>query len=361
VPPRWSRARALALGLHLVVGLALAAGFLLLFVSGGLLALREELEALREPVPAIAPAATRASLAAVAGVAQGRHPLARPVEIELPRHVAQPARVGLLAPTGDRIEVLVDPYRATVIASRWPATSPLTAIRMLHAELYMGAWGRLTVGLIGVALIGQAVTGLVLWWPQRRRPALGLAVRWGRPWRLLTVDAHRALGVVSLAFTVPVAVSGTMLGLAAAAGTGQAREPSDRQSAVIALRHALGAGSLDAAARAAEAALPGGRVAVLSADPARPDRVVVRLRLPGQVDPRGHGVVVVDVRRLEAVEVRPADPAGVGSRFWALVTLLHYGDFAGLASRLCYAAGALASVLLAATGIAIWLGRRSLG
>jgi uncharacterized iron-regulated membrane protein len=232
---------------------------------------------------------------------------------------------------------------------------------MLHAELYMGRWGRAAVAVIGAALLGQAVTGAVLWWPHRRRPVLGLAVRRG-PWRLKAGDAHPAIGVLSLAFTAPVALTGAILGLVAAVAPGsdastgadQGRERARGQSAVTSLRHALTQGSVDAVARVAETALPGGQVAVLSADPVWPDRTTVRLRLPSQVDPRAHGVVVVDARRQEPVEVRPAHPAPLGSRLWALVVLLHYGDFGGTASRLVYAAGAVMSLALVATGIAAW-------
>lgn len=337
-----------------MVGLALGAGFLLLFLSGGLLAVRAELEAARDPVAPVSPTGAPAPLRAVVNAAERRHPVAWPVELEPAPDATAPARVGLVAPTGDRIDVLVDPYRATVLASRWPSRSPLTAIGMLHAELYMGRWGRAAVGLLGLLLVLQGLTGLALWWPFLKRPGIGLRVRWRRPWGVVVEDAHRAVGVLSLGFSLPLALTGTVLAFGAAVAPA---EPA-RGRAAPSARLALAAGAVDAAVRAAEATLPSGRVVLLRADPDRPDTVIAHLRLPGELGPRGQSVVVIDADRAAAREVRPAYRASLGRRLWALALSLHYGDFAGLGGRLVYAAGAVVSLGLVASGIGIWIGRR---
>jgi uncharacterized iron-regulated membrane protein len=185
-----------------------------------------------------------------------------------------------------------------VVGSRWLERSPLHALRALHTELYLGGRGRLVVGALGLLLVLQGATGLFLWWPFTRRLPRGFTIRRGRRWRVVGYDLHKLVGIASLAFHVPVALTGALLALSA-----------------------------------------GG--------PARSGAVEVRER-DGSVAwlDRGTGTVTV---------VR--DPRRAGDRALGLVTGLHEGRFGGIASRWLYVAGGLTPVALALTGLGIWLGR----
>ena len=197
------------------------------------------------------------------------------------------------------MEVLLDPASARVLGARWLERSPLHALRALHTELYLGGRGRVVVGALGLLLVLQGATGLFLWWPFTRRLPRGFTIRGGRRWRVVGYDLHKVIGIASLAFHVPVAFTGALLALSA------------------------------------------------GAEPARSSSVEVRER-DGSVAwlDRGSGTVTV---------VR--DPHRPGERLWALVAALHEGRFGGLASRWLYVAGGLTPVVLALTGLGIWLGR----
>ncbi|HJR05478.1 MAG TPA: PepSY-associated TM helix domain-containing protein, partial [Methylomirabilota bacterium] len=174
--------------------------------------------------------------------------------------------------------------------------SPLHALRALHTELYLGGGGRVAVGALGLLLALQGATGLFLWWPFTRRPSRGFTIRRGRRWRVRSFDLHKVIGIASLAFHVPVALTGAWLALSAV--------PPARAGAVE-VREADGS--------------------------------------VGRLD-RASGAVTHDSRRS-------------GERVWGAATALHEGRFGGPVSRWLYVAGGLTPVALAISGLGIWLGR----
>jgi uncharacterized iron-regulated membrane protein len=247
----------------------------------------------------VAPGGGRAPLQALLDAGQAAHPGLTPVSLARPERDDRPARLRLERPGGEIVEVLLDPGSARVLGSRWLERSPLHALRALHTELYLGGRGRLVVGALGLLLVLQGATGLFLWWPFTRRLPRGFTIRGGRRWRVVGYDLHKVVGIASLAFHVPVALTGALLALSAGAGPA-------RSGSVEVREH---------------------------------DGNVARLD-------RGSGTVTV---------VR--DPRRLGDRLWALVAALHEGRFGGLASRWLYVAGGLTSVALALTGLGMWLGR----
>jgi uncharacterized iron-regulated membrane protein len=345
------RRRALVLRLHLGLGLAMAAALLLVGTSGAILVFRSELDEAMLPVPpAVEPRGAPMPLQALVDAALRRHPGAAPASLLLPERADRAARVGLTGRAGEALDVLVDPYTADVLGSRWQERSPLHALRTLHVELYMGPRGTLVVAVLALALLAQGATGLYLWWPFTRRPARGFAIRWPRPWRVLTYDLHKTVGVASLAFNLPVALTGALLAVTA---LGPSPPAGAKPPAAPAPESPL---ALDALALSADAALPGGRIVSLRL--ARDGgRAVVRKRLPGELDPRGASLVVVDRRSGAVLETRDARNGALPARLWGLVGPLHYGDFAGLASKALYFAGGLAAPVLVVSGLLIWLTR----
>jgi len=295
------KGRAAVMRLHLGVALLAGAGLLLASVSGAALVFRAELDDAVFGGPVRVPTGRheRAPLPALLEAGQAAHPGLTPVTLALPGSDGQPARLRLVGRAGEVVEVLLDPASARVLGSRWLERSPLHALHALHTELYLGGRGRLVVGGFGLLLVLQGATGFFLWWPFTRRLSRGFTIRRGRRWRVLGYDLHKVIGIASLGFHVPVALTGALLALSAGAPPG----PS---------------GSVEVRAR---------------------DGSVAR------VDRRSGAVTIV------------RDPRQNGTRFWALAETLHEGRFGGLPSRWLYVAGGLTPVALALTGLGIWLGR----
>jgi uncharacterized iron-regulated membrane protein len=330
------KGRAPVLRLHLAVALLAGAALALVAASGAALVFRPEMDeaAFGGPVR-VEPGAARAPLAALVDAGLAPHPGLAPTTLMVPADSHRPARLRLERASGEAVEVLLDPFRARVLASRWLERAPSYALHTLHTELYLGARGRLVVAALGLLLIGQAATGLFLWWPFTRRLSRGFTVRAGRPWRVVGYDLHKTIGIVSLVLNVPLAATGVLLALAAG-GRPEAAAPPPVERRV--------AMTLDEAVRRAEAAAPGGAIVSLRF---RPDAVEVRRRDGGvvRVDRAGGAVTVL------------RDAQRTGDRLWALVRPLHVGRFGGWAGRLLYALVGLTPAALALTGVGIWLTR----
>ena len=109
----------------------------------------------------------------------------------------------------------IDPRCGRIVSSSWAERSPLHALGLFHTELYLGTRGRALVGIFGLWLMLQGITGLYLWWPLMRRPRWGFTIRGARPWPVVGRDLHKALGAASLVFHLPIAATGALLGIVA--------------------------------------------------------------------------------------------------------------------------------------------------
>jgi uncharacterized iron-regulated membrane protein len=327
------KGRATVLRLHLAVALLAGAGLVLVSLSGAALVFRPELDdaVFGGPVR-VERGGAPASLPQLVDAGSARHPGLSLRALTLPETPGHPARLQLAGAGGELVEVLLDPASARVLGSRWLERSPLHALHTLHTELYLGTRGRLLVAALGVLLVAQGATGLFLWWPFTRRLPRGFTIRRGRRWPVVGYDLHKLVGVVSLAFNVPMALTGTLLALSATAGT-------------------------DATAASAGSALTVDQV-VRRLQIIWPEVSIVSLRIIGgavEARERDGGVARVD-RRSGAVSI-VSDPRRPGDRLWALVAPLHEGRFGGALSRWLYVAGGLTPAVLALTGFGIWLTR----
>lgn len=300
---------------------------LALGVSGMALVFRTELEQVVDGAPAVVSAgAPVRSLDAVVRAAHLRYPAAQPRALHVPAEPERPYRVELSLSGARRLDVSVNPYTLDVLQGRAPERSLLVAVHSLHTALHAGRAGALVVGILGVWLVVESLSGLWLCWPsvQRRPRTLGVP----RVRRTTGRDLHRLVGALTVALGVIVACTGTVLALAsaftlAAVPVPVADVPDGR------LR------GLDTIAGRAEAALPGGRISAF----------VVAGRSTIRVE-TSIGTVVVDAHGGDVVAVRTNEARGA----WHIVRRLHYGDFAGWPSRVAYAFVGLALPVLAVTG-----------
>ena len=295
-------------------------------VSGMALVFRTELEQAVDGAPAVVSAGTPVrSLDGVVRAAHIRYPAAEPRALHVPAEPDRPYRVELILSGPRRLDVSVNPYTLEVLQGRAPERSLLVAVHSLHTALHAGRAGALVVGILGVWLILESLTGLWLCWPsvQRRPRTLGVRRVRSTAGRAL----HRVVGALSLTLGVIVACTGTVLALASAFTLAAAPAFPDGR-----LR------GLDTIADRAEAALPGGRISAFVVDGRRTIRVEKSI-----------GTVVVDADAGDVIAVRTNEPRGA----WHIVRRLHYGDFAGWPSRLAYALVGLALPVLAVTGYLI--------
>lgn len=110
----------------------------------------------------------------------------------------------------DGSEVLVHPSSGDLI-SRWTWKETWTGVLFeLHTNLMSGERGEQVNGYLGLLIVGFVLSGLVLWWPQRRTFRLRFAV----PLAMSPahfIRAHSAIGVIFAAGILLFVVTGVTM------------------------------------------------------------------------------------------------------------------------------------------------------
>lgn len=251
----------------------------------------------------------------------------------------------------------------TIVArwdSRWDR--PELWLFDLHHELLGGETGHRLVGLLGLAGMAFLVTGLILWWPLRRRFAPRLLPR--RATRAAVLVHHRDLGALAAPVLAVLFLTGAMLALRPLASALLA--PLSARSAVEAwLRtpqpvHPPPPGAHVPRARAALAqarllfpdAKP--RVLVWPGEPG--GLLVVRMRQPGEWHANGRTTLWFEAGNDQPVQVRDALRAPRAARWHNALWPLHAGLVGGLPWRLAISSAGLALAMLGLLAMASFWG-----
>jgi uncharacterized iron-regulated membrane protein len=336
---------------------------LLMFIvcfSGSVVVFKHEIDLWANPSLAGLPrAAQPASLDTLLRNVQAAYPQATVETIVLPDAVT-PSHFAYLRQKGQaeaRIKVALRSDSAEVVG---PVDSQLGQfIRMLHVFLFFGP--RWIVGFLGVAMLVLIGTGIVI---HRKILAELFTQRWGRSFRVVMSDLHKAAGVWGLAFHIVIAFTGAWLGLAPVFERGFAYAVQAQVTEPVA---AMGkkAPAPDAAMRPLDEA----RAAALQAVPGFEPRQL-SLRNWGRADAQAvfSGGLSSHLASNARVQVEGAtgrvkavhDPRTQG--FWsqanALMEPLHFGDFGGLTLKWFYFVLGLTPAFLSISGTLIWLDSR---
>ena len=306
--------RRLAARAHLWGGLLLGPVVLIFGLSGAALVFRDELDEMLGGPRVVTRAGPPRALDAVVAAALFTEPGGQARALRIPAGPGRPYLVEI-AHGARRVDVAVDPVTLRVVDSRAPERSVLAAVYSLHAAFHAGRPGAIAVALVGVAIVLESVAGIWLYGPRLFRRAHGAR---GRSRRL-----HRVVGGVSLALGLVLGLTGVALALAGAASAPAHLPPRGELA------------GLDTLAARAAAAVPGARLASLTA---------VNGIVRAEVRARDARVTTVLLERDTARVV--ASAGGV----LEVIRRLHYGDFAGWLSRGVWALAGVALAVLTITG-----------
>lgn len=223
---RRERGRKIFLRVHQTIGLFAGAVFVLIGLSGGVLAFREDIdEWLNAPLMRVeipAQPAYRPLDEIIAAAAAAMPPDGKLERLTPPRHLGASAAITYMVETDDLdsyfYELFVDPYTAKVKGQRLALhgertfSQPLIQIVMaFHWTLLLGPNNAYIVGGVGILIFISVLVGLYLWWPRNGAWWLGLKVKWGAGPERVAYDLHRSIGVYFAAILLVMLFTGVAM------------------------------------------------------------------------------------------------------------------------------------------------------
>ncbi len=230
----------------------------------------------------------------------------------------------------------------------------------LHTDMFLGLPGMLFLGAMGVLFVAALVSGVVLYAPFMRRLAFG-TVRTSRSTRLKWLDYHNLLGIVALAWMTVVGVTGVINTLEKPINALWQRNELAAMTRAYAGKAALPParyGSLDRAMAQARKALPGNNPQFIG--------------FPGGNFSSKHHYAVFFQGDTPLTQ-QLLTPALIDAETGAFTTArsmpwynkalslsrpLHFGDYGGLPLKILWAVLDLFTIIVLATGLYLWLGKR---
>ncbi|WBO23892.1 PepSY-associated TM helix domain-containing protein [Sphingomonas abietis] len=230
----------------------------------------------------------------------------------------------------------------------------------LHSDLFAGLPGELLLGTMGLLFVTAIVSGVVLYGPFTRRLDFGI-VRTGRSRRLRWLDLHNLLGVVTLAWTVIVGVTGTV---------------NELSTPLFALWQQTDVAAMLAPWQGKPPPRPdqlfSAQAALDLASKALPGTVVTSIVFPGDDDGTpyhyllwAHGSTPLTSRLFSPVliDARTGKLTAIVRMPWNLRTLevsrpLHFGDYGGTPLKVIWALLDLVTIVVLASGLYLWAAKR---
>ncbi|WP_160710917.1 PepSY-associated TM helix domain-containing protein [Chitinophaga solisilvae] len=229
----------------------------------------------------------------------------------------------------------------------------------LHVDMFAGIPGKLFLGLMGILFIIAMVSGIMLYGPIMRRFDFGM-IRRDKSTRLKWLDMHNMLGIVVLAWTMVVGVTGVINTLSDVVlglwQQGQLAEMVAPYKDKPAISGPLA--SLEQAVSISEKAAP------------HMERRLVAF--PGTMFSSKHHYAVF-MRGTTPVTSRLVQPALIDAENgtltdmrempWYVNTLfisepLHFGDYGGMPLKIIWALFDIITIVVLISGLYLWIARR---
>lgn len=360
---------------HVWSGLISGVNILILSVTGSILVFVHELHhAIGPELPLHIETERPADFAALpleplVSRISAEHPTARPALLSIPAvadHVEDPDHFIYFfelhpaagagsdpADHGEHIEYFFDPESGR-FAPESDAVDIPAWIWHLHADLFLGFVGQIVLGVFAVAFLISTVTGLMIYAPFMKGLAFG-ALRAGGL-RLLLADAHKLVGVGTLAFNLLMATTGILLTLG--------------QFLINLYSYSI-ISTLDPVAPAPGTPIATVDEVIATGRSAFPEQHLRFVMYPGQLQGEDHFATfsystdqffsripcVALMNAYSGELVRTVDLPWYITMIYVAVPL-HFGDYGGLPLRVVYAFFGLSAGALSISGFAMYFLRR---
>ncbi len=351
--PRFSL-RPILLWLHRWVGVITGIVVLVIAITGGLLVFEKEYDRLLHPqfyaVKSSAAKLTAGQCMDVLYAARGDMPIQG---LLLPREASDPLILH------SRKAFYIDPADGQVLGIRERGDGQLQTLTKLHINLLQGHTGGEVVGVVTVLTLGLALTGLWLWWSLQI-----WSLRKGSSFRRFNLDLHSIAGLYSSLFLLIIAASGATMfyghtpvfrawfypltGATSKPTPPISASPNEGQYRI----------SVDEAISAAEAALPGAKVASLEIPMRNTAPFHLQLAFPEDASLAGRSFVYLDQYTGKPLQVISTREGSIGDRYLSMQLQIHTGTIGGMTTKVIAFLVCVAILLQVLSGYVLWWKRK---
>jgi uncharacterized iron-regulated membrane protein len=358
--------RSLLSRLHLWLGLSLGVLLALIALSGSAMIFRFELERLF--FPALMRTQTGSgsvNFDACLKAAREVNAAKTVRSVRLPVH-ADETLEWLTIPVGETNKVhatyvYTDPFTCSVLGTRGPKKDVMSFLVGFHHALFLAKTGGVIQVVVALAAVSMVVTGLMLWWPatwtwSRIRPR-------GRARPL-----HYAIGFWASLPLLLIAPTGAYMAWRLEITQALLHEPARQATTVsgpptansvpkAATAFAPPFSSLNAAISTARQARPGSVLRSVTLPQKASGTVSILYQLTGEYGRAANNTMTLKSGKDRSVQVTDINEARSGSRLQRVLNGLmqvHYGEFAGIGSRLLWCVTGFAPSVLFFSGLLLW-------
>jgi uncharacterized iron-regulated membrane protein len=219
-------ARKVFLQVHRTIGLFVGAVFVIVGLSGAILAFRENIDEMLNAAIMRVDTPAKASYRSpdeILGAALAAMPADGKAErLTMPRQPGSAAAITYMVETDDLetdvYQLFVDPYTAKVLGRRIyqhgdrTFSQPLIPIIMtFHWTLLLGVNNAYVLGSLAILVFFSILIGLYLWFPLTGDWRLGLKIKWGASAERLVFDVHRSVGIYCAAILLVTLFTGAAM------------------------------------------------------------------------------------------------------------------------------------------------------
>ncbi|WP_082489138.1 PepSY domain-containing protein [Dyadobacter sp. Leaf189] len=106
------------------------------------------------------------------------------------------------------LSAAIDPYTGRITAVRDEHEAFFSVVLRLHRYLCLEETGKAITGVACVMFLVIMITGLVLWWPNRKNQKQRFRIKWSAKFKRLNWDLHAVFGFYVLPFVFIIALTG---------------------------------------------------------------------------------------------------------------------------------------------------------
>ena len=246
----------------------------------------------------------------------------------------------------------MNPYTGDIVGERTGKTV-LGSIHQIHTNLLLGPNGKTVVAGVTCVLLFLVLSGIYLWWPQKR-----VTIKWkaASSWRV-HFDIHNTAGIYSALFLLVLGFSGLLIHydneietyLHKANGTAKIGKntPSVVQKGVAPI-------SPDQAIQTALDEMPGTKANAIGVPQNPKASYLVSIRYPEDLTPGGRSWVNVDQYSGKVLSFQNSRTVASGTKTIITNRAIHTGDYFGIVTKTLMCISCWMLITQAITGYFMW-------